>query len=189
MAGSGFVTLLLGIAVDTEWYTKGAANLSNIKDLAVLTPWNNFVYNSDVDNLAKHGLHPFYQHALANLPQLLGPAILLCIFTVRSSMQLYSAICGIALLSCFQHQEARFLIPAVPLFLSSVNLPKRFLKPWIAAWVIFNLALGLLMGVYHQGGLVPAQLWICQARQHHPSVLLAHVYAANVSTRRQRSGY
>ncbi|KAG9880207.1 GPI mannosyltransferase 4, partial [Aureobasidium melanogenum] len=31
---------------------------------------------------------------------------------------------------------------------------------WITVWIIFNVCLGLLMGVFHQGGVVPAQLWV-----------------------------
>lgn len=39
----------------------------------VLTPLNNLVYNLNVDNLAKHGIHPRYTHLLINLPLLFGP--------------------------------------------------------------------------------------------------------------------
>ncbi|XXH04427.1 hypothetical protein Hte_010841 [Hypoxylon texense] len=60
------------------------------------------------------------------------------------------------------HQEARFLLPTVPLLLSSVRLPKNYtyLKIWVGVWVGFNAVLGLLMGVYHQGGVVPAQVFL-----------------------------
>ena len=157
---SGLLTLLLAITVDTEWYTGESIHFRHLATKAVITPWNNFMYNLDASNLAKHGLHPHYQHAVANLPQLLGPAILLLFFSPRRSMLLYSALCGVAVLSVFKHQEARFLLPAVPLLLSSVRIPKRIANIWMGVWIVFNLALGLLMGVYHQGGVVPAQLWV-----------------------------
>jgi phosphatidylinositol glycan class Z len=77
-------------------------------------------------------------------------------------MRLLSAISGVLLLSFFPHQEARFLIPAVPLILSSIRLPKNHTRAWLASWVIFNVAMGVLMGVYHQGGIVPAQNYLAR---------------------------
>lgn len=77
-----------------------------------------------------------------------------------------SSLSGIALLSIFPHQEARFLLPAVPLILSSIRLPApRFQKAWISIWIIFNLAMGVLMGVYHQGGIVPVQMNIAKTNE------------------------
>lgn len=40
-----------------------------------ITPLNNFLYNSNLEHLSKHGIHPRYTHLLLNLPQLLGPLI------------------------------------------------------------------------------------------------------------------
>ncbi|KAI6785745.1 GPI mannosyltransferase-like protein [Emericellopsis cladophorae] len=128
----------------------------------VITPWNNLRYNSDLDNLAQHGLHPWYQHLLANLPMLIGPASFLLFLRPHFSLRLYSAVSGIFVLSVFQHQEARFLLPTVPLILSSVRLPKNqvTLRIWAGAWIIFNLFFGVLMGIYHQGGIVPGQVFM-----------------------------
>lgn len=133
----------------------------------VITPLNNFLYNSDSTNLAQHGLHPRYQHFLINLPQLLGPAIALFSLLRRSqvTMPLVSAISGIAFLSIFPHQEARFLLPAVPLILASVPLPRVQRKFWISSWILFNVLLGVIMGVYHQGGIVPAQMHIAKTNE------------------------
>jgi phosphatidylinositol glycan class Z len=79
---------------------------------------------------------------------------------------LVSAVSGVALLSIFPHQEARFLLPAVPLILSSIRLPSpRFRKAWIVTWIVFNLGMGMLMGVYHQGGIVPAQMHIAKTNE------------------------
>jgi phosphatidylinositol glycan class Z len=33
----------------------------------------------------------------------------------------------------------------------------------MASWVLFNLVMGALMGTFHQGGVVPAQMYIAQA--------------------------
>lgn len=130
------------------------------------------MYNTKTSNLAAHGLHPRYQHIFVNLPQLLGPAIVLLMVNTRHLQMSWllrnppiaSAVGGLLALSLFPHQEARFLLPCVPLLLSQIRLPiqqawrRRF---WLS-WIGFNLALGILMGVYHQGGIVPAQLSIPQ---------------------------
>lgn len=34
------------------------------------------------------------------------------------------------------------------------------MKYWLAAWICFNSLFGVLMGIYHQGGVVPAQTWL-----------------------------
>jgi phosphatidylinositol glycan class Z len=62
----------------------------------------------------------------------------------------------------FQHQEARFLLPTIPLILSSLQLPKNrtHLRIWVGLWITFNVFFGLLMGVYHQGGIVPTQVFL-----------------------------
>lgn len=165
------------MATDTAFYTGPAATTSfralfdYIRTNPVITPINNLLYNSQTSNLARHGLHPHYQHFLANLPQLLGPAIPLLLqsawpFTKNNlnamlqNNRLTSSISGALILSIFPHQEARFLLPCVPLLLTCIRLPtsaktQRYF--WVS-WAIFNSLLGILMGTYHQAGIVPAQL-------------------------------
>jgi phosphatidylinositol glycan class Z len=165
---SALLTAFVAISVDTSFYTPGEFTFSNVFRNPIITPFNNFLYNKDSANLAKHGLHPRYQHFLVNLPQLLGPAFPLLYFVIRPplNLPLLSALSGIAFLSIFPHQEARFLLPAVPLILSSVRLPRSpNLKLWISSWILFNLALGILMGVYHQGGIVPVQTHIATTNE------------------------
>lgn len=120
------------------------------------------MYNISPSNLAQHGLHPWYQHILFNIPQLIGPAAILLFARPHLSLRLYSAISGISVLSVFQHQEARFLLPTIPLILSSVRLPhqKKVLQVWVISWVTFNVIFGTLMGIYHQGGIVPGQVFM-----------------------------
>jgi phosphatidylinositol glycan class Z len=168
IAASVLFFTFVAISVDTAFYTPGDFAFRHLLTHPVITPLNNFIYNSDSTNLALHGLHPRYQHFLINLPQLLGPAFPLLFFLRRSHLTpaLISAISGVALLSIFPHQEARFLIPAVPLILSSIRLPRNpYTKLWMTSWVIFNLALGMLMGVYHQGGIVPVQMHIAKTNE------------------------
>ncbi|KAJ6780488.1 hypothetical protein PWT90_02964 [Aphanocladium album] len=162
LVSAALVTSVVAIALDTAFYNKDPVTWADLIFRPVITPLNNFNYNSDTENLAQHGLHPWYQHSLANLPLLLGPAAVLFVTKPHLSIRLYSAISGLVVLSLFQHQEARFLLPTVPLILSSVQLPtnKALLRVWAGAWIIFNLFLGVLMGIYHQGGIVPGQVFM-----------------------------
>ncbi|KAK3715384.1 alpha 1,2 mannosyltransferase [Vermiconidia calcicola] len=157
---AGVFTLAIAVTTDTEIYAGVRPELRNLRDTTIFTPLNNLLYNLNSENLAKHGLHPFWQHFAVNELQLLGPAIPLVWFSSRRNMLFWSAIVGIAALSCFPHQEPRFLLPAVPLLLASVKMPKRFTRAWVASWIIFNVVLGILFGSFHQGGVVPAQRWL-----------------------------
>ncbi|KAI1409554.1 glycosyltransferase family 22 protein [Hypoxylon sp. FL1857] len=162
MAASGLLTVLIAISLDTSFYTPHSISWSDLYRNPVITPLNNMKYNLSPSNLAEHGLHPWYQHILVNLPLLIGPAVALLFTKPHLSLRLSSAISGVFVLSIFQHQEARFLLPTVPLLLSSVRLPKtpKYRNLWISAWVGFNVVLGLLMGTYHQAGIVPAQVFL-----------------------------
>ena len=162
----GFGIFFFGIAVlvDTAFY-RPSATLWDTLHSPIITPINNLLYNSDSSNLALHGLHPHYQHLLVNLPQLLGPAYAMMaislwglpvIPTWLKNARAVSALSATVILSIFPHQEPRFLIPCVPLLLSCFPVSKSRL--FLAVWMIFNAALGFLMGIYHQGGVVPAQL-------------------------------
>ncbi|CAI7589843.1 unnamed protein product [Penicillium pancosmium] len=162
--GFGLLFSLTAIYIDTSFYRPTASILSIIRD-PIITPLNNILYNTDKSNLAIHGLHPHHQHFLANLTQLLGPAYIVMIlslfsrpivpFAMRNARAL-SAVSATFILSIFPHQEPRFLLPCVPLLLSCVRMHRNRL--FLATWIIFNAAMGFLMGVYHQGGIVPAQL-------------------------------
>lgn len=190
MIGSGLFNLAFAVLLDTEWYTSGQS-LRGLFSNVVVTPINNVMYNMKQANLAEHGLHPYYQHLFINLPQLIGPAFLLILLYPRAGNLTYSAASAILVLSCFRHQEARFLVPAVPLLLAQVHVPTQLAKAFLVLWIIFNAALGVLMGVFHQGGVVPAQLWIghqgtaSQAfwwKTFSPPVYLLGHHGANVET-------
>ncbi|KAI0892873.1 glycosyltransferase family 22 protein [Annulohypoxylon nitens] len=162
MATSGLLTSLVAISLDTSFYTPHSISWSDLYRHPVITPLNNLRYNISPSNLAEHGLHPWYQHILVNLPLLIGPAVVLLFMRPHFSLRLASTISGVFVLSIFQHQEARFLLPCIPLLLSSLQLPRnpRLFKVWVGVWAGFNTILGLLMGVYHQGGIVPAQVFL-----------------------------
>lgn len=162
MLASGLFTTFIAIALDTAFYTPHTITWGDLLTHPVITPLNNLMYNISPSNLAQHGLHPWYQHVLVNIPLLLGPGALLLFLQPRLTSRLYSAISGIVVLSVFQHQEARFLLPTIPLILSSVHLPRNqtVQRVWAGSWIIFNIVMGLLMGIYHQGGVVPGQVFL-----------------------------
>ncbi|KAI0127613.1 glycosyltransferase family 22 protein [Xylariales sp. AK1849] len=162
LTASALVTVIVAICLDTSFYTPHSITWSDLIYNPVVTPWNNLQYNMSPANLATHGVHPWYQHILVNIPMLIGPAAGLLCFQPQLSLRLYSAISGIFVLSTYQHQEARFLLPTIPLILSSVQLPKNpvALKIWVGVWITFNVLLSFLMGVYHQGGIVPGQVFL-----------------------------
>ncbi|CZT21716.1 related to protein kinase C pathway protein SMP3 [Ramularia collo-cygni] len=160
MVAAGLFTLTIAITMDTEYYTGVRPHLRSLYSTSVITPWNNLSYNADTTNLAQHGLHPFWQHYVANLPQLIGPAFPFIFLSSRKNSLFWSAVTGISLLSFFPHQEARFLLPAVPLLLSTVDVPKRASRFWIGIWFLFNILAATLFGIFHQGGAVPVQGWI-----------------------------
>ncbi|GKT87834.1 GPI mannosyltransferase 4 [Colletotrichum tofieldiae] len=159
---TALTTTFVAITLDTAFYLPEPIKWTDLISRPVITPLNNLLYNIDTDNLAQHGLHPWYQHLLVNIPMLIGPAAVLLFTQPHVSLRLYSAISGVFVLSIFQHQEARFLLPTVPLILSSVHMPRNrtLLRVWIGAWIVFNLFFGILMGVYHQGGIVPGQVFL-----------------------------
>ncbi|KAI4154096.1 MAG: hypothetical protein LQ341_000435 [Variospora aurantia] len=169
LCSAGFITSLLAIVVDTAFYDASADSLSHLlRTRPVITPLNSLFYNTSTSNLSLHGLHPPYHHFVASLPLLLGPALFLLWYIRKLTLAILSALSATLLLSLIPHQEPRFLLPAVPLILSSVRLPhsrglRRF---WLATWILFNLGLGILMGVYHQGGVIRAQSWLGQQNLH-----------------------
>lgn len=166
----GGLSVLLGLCLDTAYYNTGPWSVADLVRRPVITPLNNLIYNLDPENLVQHGLHPYHHHVLGNLPLLLGAAFPLVFWRPRFGICLASAASGVLFLSLIRHQEARFLTPAVPLFLSSIQLPKRYLRSWMALWIGINVFMGLLMGVFHQGGVVPTQNFL--ARQHNVSEVL-----------------
>ncbi|KAI5291491.1 alpha 1,2 mannosyltransferase [Ascosphaera aggregata] len=161
---------LIGIYVDTSYYASPSTEptITRVFTAPVFTPWNNLRYNSQVANLAEHGLHSRFQHFIVNMFELLGPVYILVLLSMISggvrkyyslrSPRAIAALSAIGLLSIFPHQEARFLLPCVPLLLTCIRKPlgRRF----YAVWIAFNVVFGVLMGVYHQGGIVPTQLQI-----------------------------
>lgn len=161
------------VVVDTAYYRHISVSDVLLSSLSfsnlVITPWNNLKYNSQIANLSVHGLHPYYTHVAANLPQILGPG--LAFLFGRGSNKYWkttpflAAAGGITLLSIVPHQELRFLVPTVPLLCACFDLTVfdsfagkniNLVNTFLSLWLVFNGIMALVMGVFHQGGVVPA---------------------------------
>jgi GPI mannosyltransferase 4 len=158
MLASACICVIVMVAGDA-WFYFGSpfGFMPNIT--RIITPWNNWSYNSQAQNLALHGVHPRWLNLLVNLPILVGPA--LALVNWRSPL-FQASLVGTLLLSGFPHQEIRFVLPTVPLILTSVQFP-RFAKHrhmFLALWMFYNATLALFMGAYHQASVFPAQLLI-----------------------------
>lgn len=156
-AFSAGLVLAITLRVDTLLYG-GSDN-----QWPVLTPLNFILYNLGSDNLSEHGLHSRFTHLLVNLPVLMGPGLLL-LRPNWKSLAMKSAIGGLVLLSLVPHQEARFLLPIVPLLCSQMELDfiksSKLRKTMMNLWLAFNIVMAIMMGFFHQAGVVPAQFYI-----------------------------
>lgn len=203
---SGLPALAVIILIDSFYY--GYLSLAQIYifdvgiDNFLVTPVNFIRYNINPDNTASHGEHPKWLHMLVNIPLLFN--VLGCIGVGSFGMMIYrfgkkefqnlpqtqsfvslmtsAAFVPVLLLSLFNHQEARFLIPiTVPLLLlyaaklilgvsventmresqwSAVRSLSSFIPATISgkfilrAWYTFNVAFTLFYGFIHQAGVV-----------------------------------
>lgn len=190
--GSCLLFIVIAISTDTVFYQPEAARsyqalFGTLFRNPSVTPVNNLLYNSQASNLALHGLHPRYQHALVNLPQLLGPGFIFLIWSMfpfgahsvwsnSTGYYLTSAFSGMILLSLLPHQEPRFLLATIPIFLSCLRLPEssRARRLFWITWAAFNLVMGLLMGIFHQGGVLEIQLGV-------PNIINSMVHGENMS--------
>ncbi len=149
------LTSLIGVYIDTIAFPNADTTAG-----FVITPLNNLLYNLQTSNLAQHGLHPRYTHLLVNLPQILGPGIIF-LFNAKhiKSIPFLSFVSGLGILSLAKHQELRFLVPLVPLAslcYNSPNISPFFYNVLIVLFFAFSFIFTLVMGVLHQGGIIPA---------------------------------
>jgi hypothetical protein len=163
----------------------GNSTFSTLSSL-VLTPYNALAYNSQVSNLEDHGLHPRWTHAVVNMFILYGPMALTAYLSMvgsSSSLRLRSSktssslatdsdgrdfdLCialskavilfGLGFLSVAPHQEPRFLLPLLcPLVLLGSKIANS--KVGIYLWVVFNVILFALYGLFHQAGVTKSLL-------------------------------
>lgn len=154
-----FSTTALLILVDTILF----GNINNVVaepfniSSYIIAPLNNLLYNAKYENLAQHGIHPYYTHILVNMPQILGPGLIFFVSkSYTKTTPFLTVISGLLFLSVIPHQELRFLIPLLPLACCSFDFTLKWVQPWMLyTWYIFNILMSILMGKLHQGGVVP----------------------------------
>ncbi|WBW70607.1 pig-Z, alpha-1,2-mannosyltransferase Smp3 [Schizosaccharomyces osmophilus] len=120
-----------------------------------ITLLNNISYNSRVENLALHGIHSKNQHFLVNVPLLCGPLLFVFSLWNLRSAHAWFWIFPVAVLSIFPHQEARFLLPAVSLYVvfAAQHIRSRFL---LLLFIIYSTVMSVFYGIMHQNGVVPS---------------------------------
>ena len=152
-----------------QWNTDAVLQTGHSAMSALRIPPLNFIqYNLHAGNLAEHGLHPWYTHFLVNFPLLLGPLALLFYWDLAVLLRhcrqkhftdvLYGiVVLPVLSLSFFPHQEARFLLPVLPV--AVVCAARNSLAKWKSfktVTLLFNILAFGLFGWLHQGGIVPA---------------------------------
>lgn len=145
------------------------------KGSLIVTPINNLLYNTNMNNLQQHGIHPRYTHLTVNLPLLFGPLIVQTFFespsvfkrgTSGPNTRFFWLLISIVLtsvvgLSIVPHQEARFLCPLLlPLVLIYTWKQPRLSTSFWITWVLFNVITTYVFGVVHQGGVVPVMRFL-----------------------------
>jgi len=196
----GFLVTCAGIIYSDVSYYKGSDSW-----ISYVTPLNALLYNSKVENLKEHGLHPRWTHAVVNMLLLYGPLALMfyevlakkivAVFTVKTAKKaepskstmlqsrirttcLWTVVSGLGFLSLAPHQEPRFLLPLlVPLAILSQHCWRSV---WVRCiWIAFNAILLLVYGILHQGGVIPslfATSTITTAREVSRAVFYYHTY-------------
>lgn len=141
-----------------------------------VTPVNNLFYNLNPSNLALHGTHNRVTHALINAPLLFGPLLVfLHPFSKRKSSHILSTLTfffSLFLLSTAPHQEPRFLLPlSAPLLLSSrfssLTKSPQSLFFFFSLHLFFHFSLSLFFSFFHQAGVLPSLLSLCQITSNH----------------------
>ncbi|RWS25910.1 GPI mannosyltransferase 4-like protein [Leptotrombidium deliense] len=178
------------VFVDTLYYSRiSLTDLNEYQELLkriVITPLNFIMYNTKHSNLEKHGLHPFYQHSVVNVPlafTVLGIlayketiGVLWCTVMRKKTkefsseirrLMLLTFIISLSLLSFIPHQEPRFLIPCLlPLcFLFGKKVYES--KIHFFLWIVSNCVLVLIYGFVHQAGVTKALFEVRQQFDNH----------------------
>ncbi|XP_053646819.2 GPI mannosyltransferase 4 isoform X1 [Cherax quadricarinatus] len=176
----------------------------------IVTPINFLLYNSQENNLASHGIHPYYLHLAVNLPILHGILGLLGLWSVSkysasfitnnftkkpkifsmATMLLSSFILPVLVLSAIPHQEPRFLLPTLlPLVLlhsDDVLLSGRKIKAFkhfcFLMWHIWNILCVIFFGFLHQGGVTKTMIRVHDHIIHRPPHTNVHIIFSHMYT-------
>lgn len=154
-----------------------SAFCSELRSNWIITPYNFVMYNTNVDNLSRYGLHLPYTHMAINIPLafnvlglmfygkildfIVGSGLYRLVFISTHrvyALMLLTTLSSTILLSFIPHQEFRFLLPLiVPLvfvFAFSIYASNK----WLTIWLLINFALVYFYTSVHQAGVVSASL-------------------------------
>ncbi|KAK3873066.1 hypothetical protein Pcinc_021900 [Petrolisthes cinctipes] len=203
-----FITFIICVLADSFYY--GSITFTELVHWNVtghsfvITPFNFLLYNSKQNNLAVHGLHPYYLHLAVNIPLLHGILGILGLYTVSryitsfiihnmtrkprvssiATMLLASFIVPVLILSVVPHQEPRFLLPTLPPLVlihadSVVILSARRIKATqhlaFLTWHVWNILCVVFFGFLHQGGVTKTMLQVHQHSLQMPPHTNTHV--------------
>lgn len=142
----------------------------------IVTPYNFIKYNTDVDNLAKYGLHSPYMHMLVNIPfafsvlgvkfygklvdLMMGSGVYRLVFSAHRiyALMLLSTLTSTILLSFIPHQEFRFLLPLIVPLTYAFAFNVYASNKWLSIWLLFNFILITFYTTIHQAGVIRASL-------------------------------
>lgn len=203
---SGLPSLLIIVIIDSLYYGYLSLAQIYIMDINInnflVTPVNFIRYNINPENTSQHGEHPKWLHLLVNIPLLFNVLGVIAVASFGSmfykfcknefqtlpqtqsfvSLMTSAVFVPVLLLSLFNHQEPRFLIPVTmplvmlhaPKLILGVNL-SSYLKEsqWnvikslssffdfsisgrliFKAWCFGNFVFTLFFGFIHQAGVV-----------------------------------
>jgi GPI mannosyltransferase 4 len=168
---------LVFIVIDTAFYTAGSWNGLSWNHV-VVTPYNNWRYNSSSAHLAEHGLHPHYLHSLVNMSLLFGPLYWHTLHSLYINYRSKSTVTvvnsrllffwslvvfgSLFSLSLVPHQEPRFLLPIfMPLLFLFECLLRLTNRTHIlvsthfwTVWILFNIGCWFFFSYCHDAGLI-----------------------------------
>lgn len=229
---SGLPALIVIVVIDSLYYGYLSLAQIYIMDISIenflVTPVNFIRYNINPENTAAHGEHPKWLHMLVNVPLLFN---ILGVIAVCSFGSMFYKFCKkefqnlpqtqsfvslmtsaifvpVLLLSLFNHQEPRFLIPiTVPLIMlhapkliTGVNV-SGYLKesPWslvrtlsnwinfsisgrfvIRVWYLCNIAFTLFFAFVHQAGVVQLADHFSKYHQMQPTSKQIHLVTSHI---------
>lgn len=144
------------------------AYLERVANLIVVTPYNFALYNTRTENLAKHGLHNWYQHIMFNVPALFSIIGLFAYFdafkilrgrksvrlTTPKNMMFLTFWLSLGILSVISHQEGRFLLPLILCLTYIYGERFRTRKKLFFLWLAFNSLATYFYGNVHQAGVI-----------------------------------
>lgn len=179
----------LWVTCDTLFYESEVTLRSllqgQIPHIYHVTPWSNLQYNTKVENLAQHVLHPHYLHATVNGVLMFGPLWLLFLWYLPRVMPrdpwhltlMACCVTGVGVLSLAPHQEPRFILPLLtPL---TLLFSEKIVSKWWSLWLLFNMLVAVFFGYCHQSGVVPSLLFLGTATSVTPgehSIIYYHTY-------------